>query len=155
MIAIASRWVWKTRYTIVLGILLSAFVMDGALDRALRWYDRAAPIVEMQGKLIHTDGHSTLIHITGKKMRDCKFVRINAYYQFRGNGMLVDAFLERMAGPIDGATKPVGEYDLGMWRIWPTDDATKVLVYVHHECCGPHPETVLSKIAEVPIERSM
>jgi len=137
---------WTVMLTVLVIVLFGHLITRGAIS----FYNKHMPVVEMTGKLVHTDGNSTLIHIVGEKQRDCKFVRIYAMYVFRGNGMLNDAFIERVSGPPpDGSTKPVGSYDLGFWRVWPTDDATKVLVFVQHECGS---ETVLSKIAEVPLE---
>ena len=144
----AIERVWETKWTVLLSLVCTMFFLHMAQPHVVGYYNRTAPVIHMQGELVHTDGHSTLIHIYGSKVRECKFIRLNAYYAFKHDGRLVDAFFERVDHRIDGSTKPVGEYDLGYWRIWPTDDASKVLMFVHHECKG---ETVISKIAEVKV----
>jgi len=145
-----SQLFLDTKWTALITVLLMVIGGHLAGSGLLSFYNKYMPVVEMTGKLVHTDGNSTLIHIVGEKQRDCKYVRIYAMYVFRGNGMLNDAFIERVSGPLDGSTKPIGSYDLGFWRVWPTDDATKVIVFVQHECGA---ETVLSKIAEVPLDK--
>lgn len=141
--------IWDTRWTVVLTLVFTIMFGDYAGRVGMSIYNQTADVVNMSAQVVTKDTNSIVLHITGEKLRNCRFVRLTAYYAFKGNGMLVEAFKERLDGPHpDGATRPVGMHDIGYWRIWPTDEASKVLMYVHHECSG---ETVLSKIAEVTI----
>lgn len=81
------------------------------------WYDKANPVVRMKGRLVATEDNSITIHVSGEKLRECKFLTMNAYK--RVDGALKDANLKRAAGVTDGSSKPIGSYDLGLWVIYP------------------------------------
>lgn len=136
---------WTVLITILVTILFGHILGHGAIS----FYNANAPIIEMSSELVSQDGHSAVIHVSGKKLRDCRFEKLTAMYKLKSNGLLVDANLARVGDlpPADG-TRPVGEYDLGMWRIWPTDDAVRVMMFVQHTCGD---ETVISKLAEVDL----
>lgn len=139
----------ETKWTVLITVLLTILVGHIAGHQAIVLYNQNAPIIEMTGTLVSHDGHSAVIHVKGKKLRDCRFEKLTAMYKLKSNGLLVDANLARVGDlpPADG-TRPVGDHDLGLWRIWPTDDAVRVMMFVQHTCGK---ETVMSKLAEVDL----
>lgn len=142
---------YETRYTLLLSALLGYFLAASSpLTIMLSVYDRVFPVVVMEGTLVtRLDDGSAVIHLTGEKRRDCAYVKIDSY-SMNQLGIIKDANQERVDGvPNDGASKPVGKYDLGTWRIFPVDpDASKVSMYSVHRCSD---RTVYTKIAEVPL----
>ena len=112
------------------------------------WYNENTPVVDMEGVIVERTDESVLIHITGEKLRMCRYVAITAMTS-TADGRLEDAYIRKMSGkPQDGSTKPVGNYDLGLWQVWPISGSSKVVVFVQHDCDGA---VVLSKIAEVSL----
>lgn len=109
-------------------------------------YDRLFPVVEMRGQLVRFDADAAVVHITGRKLRDCKYIRIQAYTE-AAEGRLRDIYIRRVDIPETGGTKATGNYDIGYWAVRPVDVAhDDVRVFVQHECSG---RTVLTKIAEI------
>jgi hypothetical protein len=148
MIATIRSMRWTISTAIIVGMLLSGVFTDAIRAAYQDFYNRQFPVVTMRGKLVSQDSASATIHITGTKNRDCKFVGLLAYTS--QNGSLTDAFKERVTGPKeDGTSKPKGTYDIGYWRIWPKQGADSVLMYVQHDCAGPHLTT--TKIADVAL----
>lgn len=109
---------------------------------------RAMPVVRMTGELVRREGMEVWIHIRGAKLRDCRFGGLTAYAI--DGGVRRDANIERADGiAVTGSTKPIGTYDIGVWRIWPVHgSADTVLVAVEHICDGV---AIRSVIAEVPL----
>lgn len=106
------------------------------------------PVVQMVGSLVAKPANTAIIHIVGRKLRACEFVNMTAYTHV-GSGAFVDAFLERVdAAPAIVSTKPVGNYDLGNWRVWPIAGATEVDIFLQHRCDDT---LVFSQIAEVKL----
>lgn len=133
-------------YTILLALVFVGLAQPLA-PMARGWWNATAPVVNMKGVLVEKTPDYVLIHITGEKLRACKFVNISAFTEADGN--LIDSFITRMGyTKIDGATKPIGKHDLGLWRVYPINGSKKALVYVQHDCAG---EVVMTKIAEVSI----
>ena len=133
-------------------VLLSAFlgfwlapVGQVWWDSVLTSYDEARPVVEMQGVLVRQDAESVWVSISGKKLRQCTYIRLSAYGRNKA-GVLVDAYARREDQPETGQTKPTGLFHIGLWRVWPKGDATAILVFSQHDCSG---RIVLTKIAEV------
>lgn len=124
----------------VVGVMLSP---GGGLDWAWGAYDRAFPVVEMQGVIAKRDDQSVTVHIGGKKNRSCQYLTIRAYANI--GGALVDINTERADRPEDKHTKPVGVFSIGYWRAWPVASATSVQWHVSHSCDG---RLVVTKVAE-------
>ena len=138
----------QSNFWTVLFALVFVGMMQPLLPMLERWWEKNTPVVDMRGEVVTKTGNSVLIHITGEKIRQCVFVRLTAMTVGK-SGALVDAYLERSDGkPQDGSTKPTGMYDLGLWRVWPTDGSLKAVVFAQHTCGG---EVVVSKIAEVTL----
>ena len=142
-----TRLLIDNRWAVILGLIF-AVLMQPLSPVINRWYQNSTPVVEMIGTVIERTDDSVLIHISGKKLRSCEFMRVTAFIA-TADGELKDAFLERIGGkPQDGATKPVGQHDLGLWRVWPLQNSTRASVFVQHGCNG---ELVLSRIADVDL----
>ena len=127
--------------------LLFALLLQPITPMAKHWYETSTPVVEMIGSVVERTDEFVLIHITGKKLRACEYMHMSAFTK-SDEGYLRDAFLDRIGKPIVGATKPVGLYDLGLWKVWPLEGGTHASVFVQHDCGG---EPVLSKIADVSL----
>lgn len=145
-----TRWVAEMRWTIVTTILVGVFVSSSATDYVLAmyraWYDDTHPVVVMHGTLVSRDDGSATIHIKGAKLRSCRFVSLHAYTDVGGE--VIDAYKARVNRVEDGSTKPVGQHDLGFWRVWPTEGAEKVMMSVLHDCNG---RLITAVIAEVKL----
>jgi len=130
---------------VVFGLLvvpLSVIIYNSIQDL----YERAFPVVVGSGVLVSQTKEEIVVHLKEDKRRDCKFMRINAY------GIDADKQLEllnidRVDGPPIGATHPVGDIDLGAWRIWPSNDAVQVMINVQHLCGARIVVTTIANVA--------
>jgi hypothetical protein len=138
------------RYTLIFSALCGyALATSGATLNLFSLYDHFFPVVTMQGKLVgRGDDGSVFVHITGTKNRDCQFLQIDSYSTNK-MGFVRDANEERVGGyPVNGASKPVGTYDLGVWRVFPVDkDAIRSRMYVEHSCNRRIVYTLISDVA--------
>lgn len=136
------------RWTVLAGALIGMLVApagQSAWRYIVSLYDEAWPVVAMHGHLVGRAEDAVVVEVEGEKLRDCRYARIHAFA--RGvDGALRDAFAVRQDHPEAGATKPLGVYNIGRWKIWPTDDAVAVLMYSQHDCGG---RIVQTKIADV------
>ena len=105
------------------------------------------PVVAMQGEIVQRDPSGVTLHVWGKKLRECKFLEITGYAS--RNGVLFDAYATRTDKPVDGKSKPLGEIDIGLWRIAPITGADKALMFVTHSCKDD--SIRITKIAEVTL----
>lgn len=143
------RSAWPVLAAIALGVAVAPALQSAyrswAADR-LAEIERGTPVVTMSGTLIERDGDAVLLHITGTKHRNCRYVGLQAY-ALDVTGVRHDANIQRQDHESRGDTKPPGVYDIGYWRVWPVDPiAARVLVYAEHDCRGI---SVRSIIAEV------
>lgn len=138
------------KYTIA-SALMAGWLAYPALMQIPSAIDHFFPVVTMSAQLVSQERDSVTIHIQGEKHRSCRFVQLDSYYKTI-SGVMVDANEIRLDGQIqDGSTKPVGSFDLGLWRIFPApqDRATEVEMFVEHDCNG---RLVITKIADIPLE---
>ena len=127
--------------------LIFAVLLQFSLPAIDHWYDKNTPVVAMAGLVVEKTHEHVDVRIKGEKLRQCDYVRMSAMTQ-NASG-LMDADIVRIDNrPNDGATKPPGHYDLGVWRIKPVADGERAMVFVQHRCDGV---TVVSKIADVAI----
>ena len=138
---------WTILTAVVVGYMLSPFTQLGA-STFFKMYDALWPVVTAHVELTSRDSDSIYVRITGTKHRDCQYLQIDSYYSTPA-GMLRDANETRTdLFPIDGASKPVGPFDIGVWRIFPVSGASNVQLYVEHSCAG---RLVVTKIADVTL----
>ena len=114
-------------------------------DNGLALYDSTFPVLTMRGELVSRTATEIQVRMVGTKDRECTYVNIQAYVD-TGDGALKDVFIARADRPQTSKTRPAGVYDIGTWRIWPTEGAKTVTVFVQHSCDG---RLVLSKVAEI------
>lgn len=144
-----TRAFLENKWVIFLGLMF-ALLMQPLAPMIKHLYQTSTPVVDMRGEIVEKTDDSVLLHIYGRKLRECEFVRITAFTATK-NGELRDAILERVGGkPQDGATKPIGSHDLGLWTIRPVAGSTRASVFVQHECSG---ELLLSRIADVDLTK--
>lgn len=143
MIAAAVQQRWSILFGLAIGLVLSLSAFS--TDSLLKGYDELYPVVDMRGELVESSPDSVFIRVTGKKNRACEYVALQAYYR-SADGTMRDAYRERIGVGETRSTKPVGYFDIGVWRVWPRRDAVAVLMYTTHECSG---RVVVTKVAEV------
>ena len=137
---------WSIIGAAVAGVLLAP--LGSSWWRAMQdAYDDAWPVVTLEPSVLKRDADSMLVHLVGKKHRGCTYLRIQAYTR-RPDGTLADAFTKREDMPERGATKPVGQIDVGQWRIWPLTGGVAVEIYSQHDCDG---RLVTTRVAEVKL----
>ena len=112
-------------------------------DPLLMFYDYIYPVAKMEADIVARGPDSVDLHIYGKKQRNCTYVQMHSFA--KSGDVMTDVHQKRIDIAEQGATKPIGVYDIGVWRVWPVAGATYVLMYVHHTCNGRH---VLTKIAD-------
>lgn len=148
--AAVKRATFGMPFTIVLGLSLGGLLVPfgGVVDEWLsQRYDRMFPVVEMTGTLISRGDNEAVIAIGGRKLRECSYVRIQAY-SVGADGNMTDAFISRTDIPESGETKPPGNFQVGTWRVWPLPQSRGLVVYVNHLCGS---RIVLTKIADIPL----
>lgn len=133
------RATFNMPFTIVFGLAL------GGLACAT-YYDQAFPVVEMSGTLISHSNNEAVIAIGGSKLRECSYVRMQAYSR-AADGNMMDAFIMRVDTPESGVTRPVGAFRIGTWRVWPLPQSKGVVVYISHLCGS---RLVMTKIVDIP-----
>lgn len=144
MISNLAKQRWAVLFGIVIGVLfsLSAF---GA-DSVMKFYDEINPVVTMSGEKIDQRDGAVFIRISGEKRRECRYTGLQTFgVDNRQEMHFVQA---QYIGLGNKGTLPKGALDLGIWRLWPTDGAQAVRVYVNHDCNG---RLVTTKIAEVTL----
>lgn len=149
---------WHMRWSVVGSIILGAAIapiafntVNGVVENYHEANDRQNPVVSMRGVLVRMDDESVFIHMAGTKSEsrahECSYIRVLAYTR-AAEGTMRDAYIRRVDMPEDGHTKPAGNFDIGVWRIWPRGDAVAVVVYALHQCGS---RQVRTKIAEVAL----
>ena len=122
------------------GIFVVGMVLQPTLQLlsspVLAFYDWAYPVVVMDADIVARAADSVDLHIYGKKQRDCRYMGIQSF--LKTQAVLSDANQKRTSMPETGQTKPLGNFDIGVWRVWPIAGAEHVLMYVQHSCNGRH-----------------
>ena len=142
--ALAMRWTIAT--AVIFGWLIapSSHTLS---DYIWSLYDARNPVVQYQGEIVKREGDRVLVHVWGRKLRDCEAVigSVNSYSV--RDGVLYGAHEARASG--DSSSRPVGPVDLGTWWIWPmVDKATEIRMTVRHTCDG---RSVLTEMARVSL----
>lgn len=92
-------------------------------------------VIDMQGEIIRSKAGEVVISFTATKVRDCHLLGREAYAVGASKGMR-KAYIENLADPTPGATRPLGFNDLGEWKITydPSLTPTGVVIVTHHNC---------------------
>ena len=150
MMQIARR-LHSIRWTVILSII-AGLVIAGVFTPMVAWvqeqYDVLNPVVEMHADVVRADSESITVALSGRKLRMCQYVRMQAYMR-EESGEMIDSQIVRLDRSVDSATRPIGSFDFGVWRIWPVhDDATTADIYAQYVCNG---RMVMVRAATVPI----
>lgn len=150
--ALLKAHAWPVAAAIVVGFALLPLVQreyESWAEAREHERQRSLPVVTMAGKMVARDEVAVFVHIAGTKHRECKFLGLMAY-AVNAAGVRRDANIERVDGvTMRGETKQPGQYDIGVWRVWPvSEDAASAVVLVEHACDGV---SVRSVIAEVTL----
>lgn len=139
----------ETKWTALFSLIITLLFLNLVFPYGDHIFHQNTPVVNMKGQLVANEPNSITVHIQGEVLRPCSFVSVGAMYQRSDSPKLISAFLEQVGNvPKENLTRPVGENDLGLWKIYPTKEAVRVLVYTHHECGK---ESVVSKVAEIQL----
>lgn len=135
LFGLADKTWWMAWALLVL--LTFATLLPTYYDPIRFWW---TPVAKMQGEIVSRTGTGVVLHIYGKKVRreECRWIEFQAFGD-RYAGLPIDLYmLKADALPNDGKTKPKGEYDLGLWSLYPTDPALvyQTRVNVTHNCAG-------------------
>lgn len=132
---------------IAFGVIAPGF-LPGAYNRIEAFL---YPVAAMEGKVVELGENHVLVHIAGEKREPCDYAGISAYVYMQGDDHGRDAPLTRADGiRSDGHTKPVGSFDIGVWRIDRIGAAVRAEVWVTHFCQGKRRVT---KIADVSLDK--
>ena len=135
-------------------LMALAFIFGAALYVASEVYlvpmlkdqrEKLSPVVQMDGDIVGRGADYIDVHVYGKKLRACKYLQTQAFARI-GN-ILRDVQNRRIDTPETGGTKPLGSFDIGVWRLWPVPmkEASHVVMFVQHDCAG---RVVVTKIAD-------
>lgn len=133
-------------FFISIGVTTGLAIKDtNAVDKIRFWL---RPVVIMSGELVEgpVNGY-VMVHMTGTKVRgeECEYKGIQAQGD-RIIGLPVDLRSQRVDIPETGTTKSAGEYDIGVWKIWPVDGIYRIRVNVGHDCQGSKVATEIARI---------
>jgi len=145
MIAELRNQKWTIVFAVVVALLVSQLLVPFIQDLRQSRID-AEPVVKMQGEILARTSDTVTIHMWGEKIRACTFVKLNAFTIV--DKVMRDANMLRVDPAPAQGNRPLGSFDMGEWMIWPTAGASKVTVFVQHDCAG---RIVLTNIAEVDL----
>lgn len=98
------------------------------------WIDSVFPVVSMNAMVIQKMPTEIVVKLAGRKNRDCKYEGVRAYSQV--GDLLRDLNMERIDKPAESITRPVGHFDFGTWRVWPTTTTKTMVIYIQYDCSG-------------------
>jgi hypothetical protein len=73
-------------------------------------------------------------------------MEMSAYMHYEGGTF--DAHIDRIDKPASGVTRPVGNLDMGTWRIEPLKGAKRMSIVMQHQCSG---RLVLTEIGAIEL----
>jgi len=145
--------------TSIFGVAIGVFAVLFApviVAPITRMYDDAFPVINpVSSVIVGTEDDSVLVEIVARKNRgqECRILRIYAD-TFDAHGIRGTATVRRPNGEQhSGISHDAGQRYLGVWRIRPVDkDATRVVVFVEHDCVGRVARSTLAdfNIATMP-----
>lgn len=132
------------RWTMVLSVVIGVLLALAVPAPMTMLYDAVFPVVTMNSRVVSTSPTEITIGLHGTKNRDCKYLSINAFS--RVGERLQDVNIQRVDKTEEAQTRPIGEYDFGVWRLWPTRAGQQIEVYVQYSCSG---RDTFVRVAEV------
>jgi hypothetical protein len=136
--------------------------MNAALMQLYRWnwipyailaafcgwalFDAFVPVVWMRGDVVSKGPDYAVVHMSGYKLRECRYLGIQAYSLT--DGVRFDAKIKRLDTGEVASTRPRGFYDIGNWEVRPTAGASGVVIYAQHACGD---DVRMTKMAELQI----
>lgn len=135
------------------GVMLGAIVIPLLHTEFAAWREsaritqqRGTPVVRASARVVEQVSDSVVVHITGQKLRDCAIVGLQAFALDR-SGVMAAATLTKVGATAPLVNRPVGPFDAGWWRVWPTGTtAQRVRIYVTHTCAGVDVRSVLAEV---------
>lgn len=109
-------------------------------------YDSVSPVVTADITLVDKQPTHIDVMLRGQKHRQCSYMEMSAYMHYDGGAF--DANIERIDKPASGVTRPVGNLDMGTWRIQPLKGAKRMSIVMQHQCSG---RLVLTEIGAIEL----
>ena len=153
MITFYSKSFWYYVKRSPLWALVGASFGFAVSSSILYWeerQDRLGVVVKMHGELVDATQDIVVIHITGQKLRDCNYMGVQGFMRDH-TGFLHESITVRIDMKETGASKPVGQFDIGYWQLVRQQNAVAAVVFVNHDCNG---YKRFSKIADVALSPS-
>lgn len=134
--------------TVLVSIALGVLATQYGMEWTDHLYDSVRPVVSMRANVASRGSDYVVVRLVAHKYRPCRYARMQAY-AITAEHIMRSVYMERIDIPESGATRPVGEeFDAGLWRIWPTDGASSVALYAHHQC---EDRQVSTRVADVKL----
>lgn len=143
----------RMRWTILMAALIGFMVAQAGQEvrsAVLSVYDAVRPVVTLVSATIMEQGADDMVvGLVVRKARDCDYVRLQAFGAIADEPMM-DAYMRRIDTPEKGTTRPRGTFNIGVWRIWPINGASSVIVYAQHDCGN---RIVQTRLADIDLSR--
>lgn len=152
--AALKRVTFNMPITIVVGIVLGALLVPvgtSFTDWLAKQYDKSFPVVVMSGILLSMSNNEAVIALQGRKLRECAYLRTRAY-AMDGDGDMHDTYIARADMPETGETRPVGAFQIGVWRVWPLPNSRSVVIYTNHLCGS---RIVVTRAADIDLTKGV
>jgi len=111
-------------------------------------YDTFVPVVRGNASVVNLEPNAVVVRLSGTKYRECRYVGIQAYSR-SARTEFDDTTITRLDKPATNTTRPRGSFNMGLWRIEPTEGATRVTIFTQHACGVDDLRT--TKLAEVKL----
>lgn len=141
---------WGMKWTLVFAVLFGIFIAptsNSGVHSIYGVYDSMYPPVKMQGTLVEKSMDYAIVHIEGENLRQCKFIQMDSYSR-RDGYLRYTSEMPFNQASYDANTRPLGTFDMGNWKVWPTKGADAVFLYMEHDCDN---RIVVTKVAEVSL----
>jgi len=149
-----KRMTFNMPFTIIVGIAIGGLLVPVATsftEWAAERYDSAFPVIAMTGTLLSIGDNEAVITLQGRKLRKCAYLRTHAY-ALDADGDMHDAYITRIDMPETGTTRPIGDFQSGMWRVWPLPNSRGIVVYMNHLCGA---RVVVTRGADIDLTRGV
>ncbi len=146
-IIVVRAWPW------VAGLLVGMLVVPLLVDEFAAWREaqrleaqRREPVIRSVSTVLARTSDHVIVHITGEKLRPCTFKGLQAYV-LSATGVMRSTPISRDDDPPVNATRPLGSFDAGNWRI-ALEPHQEAVVWASYDCGDG--QAVLNVLARVP-----
>jgi hypothetical protein len=147
-----GRAVLATHWQIGAGLLAGLLLMPPIQVEYAAWAERrelerqrALPVVTSEGQIVGRGPSYVDIRLSGYKHRECDILDVTGFRVPAGQvaSDLTDVY--RLDGPNRRATRPIGPWHGGVWRLYVATDE-RGWIQIRHSCDGRVLQTVLARV---------